>query len=109
MKLLLDQNISYRVAKNFELPDLQFVHVNEVRLQNKPDLEIWEFAKRNDFTIVTFDGDFYELQTLNGFPPKIIWLRFGNTTRDQLSTILKIHIVTIKRFIKSEIGCLELY
>ncbi len=31
------------------------------------------------------------------------------TNRDQLSTILKIHIVTIKRFINSEIGCLELY
>ncbi len=53
MKLLFDQNISYRITKN--LPDL-FVnssHVKTEGLINASDYEIWEFARINGYTIVT--------------------------------------------------------
>jgi predicted nuclease of predicted toxin-antitoxin system len=36
---------------------------------------VWEYAKANDFSIVTADADFYELATALGPPPKAIWLR----------------------------------
>jgi predicted nuclease of predicted toxin-antitoxin system len=48
------------------------------------DRQIWTFAKENEYAIVTFDADFCELATLYGHPPKIIWLRFGNTTTQSL-------------------------
>jgi predicted nuclease of predicted toxin-antitoxin system len=50
-------------------------HVIFEQLLHTPDIEVWNYAKANDFTIVTADGDFYELATAFGPPPKIVWLR----------------------------------
>jgi predicted nuclease of predicted toxin-antitoxin system len=75
-------------------------------------MEIWEYAKRNSFTIVTFDTDFYDFANLYGHPPKIIWLRIGNTSTDHLVDFLKLKSEVIQSFVKndeySEIACLEL-
>lgn len=92
MKLLFDQNISFRIIKKLE--DF-FPEASQVRicgLENKSDREILEYAKDNNYSIVTFDADFYDLTVLNGHPPKIIWLRLGNTsTGFFLNTLLKIN------------------
>ena len=109
MKLLLDQNISFRVAKHFKNSDLNIIHANEVDLNNASDAEIWNYARSQNCSIVTFDADFYDLQLLKGFPPKIIWLRFGNTTRRELITNFEKHAETINNFCESKLGCLELY
>ena len=75
-------------------------------------MEIWKFAKENQFTIVTFDADFYDLSNFKGFPPKIIWLRFGNTKTDFVAEIINSRNSIIKDFISSEayskIACLEI-
>ncbi|GGF12226.1 DUF5615 family PIN-like protein [Flavobacterium limi] len=41
---------------------------------NQPakDIEIWEFAKQNNYTILTHDDDFEKLLLLKGVPPKVI-------------------------------------
>ena len=85
MKLLFDQNISHRVL--FRLTNVfpEAKHVRDFNLQFSADRQIWTFAKENDFAIVTFDADFCELATLYGHPPRIIWLRFGNTTTQSLA------------------------
>ena len=59
MRLLFDQNISFRVIKGIMdiYPDAK--QVMEVNLENPTDLEIWLFAKKEGYTIVTFDSDFY--------------------------------------------------
>jgi predicted nuclease of predicted toxin-antitoxin system len=77
MKLLFDQNISYRITRllNSSFPDCK--HVKDVGLNEKSDTEIWEFAKMHNFVIVTFDADFYDLAVIKGIPPKTIWLRMG--------------------------------
>jgi len=45
MRLLFDQNISFRVVKHLktELPDA--IGVREVGLLNADDFEIWEYAR----------------------------------------------------------------
>jgi predicted nuclease of predicted toxin-antitoxin system len=75
VKLLFDENLSRKlVARLAELyPDS--AHVAEIGLLEKPDSEIWEFAKAGGFIIVTADSDFYELATIKGPPPKVVWLR----------------------------------
>lgn len=85
MKLLLDQNISYRVVKKiaFIFPDA--VQLRNIGLEDVDDLVIWEYAKANAYTIITFDKDFFNLQLDKGFPPKIIWLRIKNTSNELLS------------------------
>ena len=88
MKLLLDQNISYRLVKKLGAiyPDTE--HVTKLGLNNKTDREIWETAKTKGYTIVTFDADFYDLGLTYGSPPKVIWIRSGNATTKNLERLL---------------------
>lgn len=78
MKLLFDANISYRIIKKLESHFPLAQHVNELSKNDLKDYEIWKYAKTNECIIVSFDQDFYDLQLLLDFPPKIIWLRTGN-------------------------------
>ena len=77
MKLLFDQNISFRILK-YVPSEIMASHVKNEGLINAQDFEIWKFAKSNDYTIVTQDSDFNDLFLINGFPPKIIWFKTGN-------------------------------
>lgn len=112
MKILFDQNISYRVidkiSKNF--PEAK--QVRELNLENDSDLEIWQFAQSNNYTIVTFDADFYDLANLKGHPPKIIWLRVGNTKTENVAKLFNLKYKLIKDFINNpdykDIACLEI-
>ena len=112
MKLLFDQNISFRVVKKIANAFPEAKQVRELGIENFQDLEIWNYAKENDFSIVTFDADFFDLSSLKGHPPKIIWLRFGNSTTDILASKLISKKETISDFISSqhftEFACLEI-
>jgi predicted nuclease of predicted toxin-antitoxin system len=111
LKLLFDQNISFRILpKILEcFPDSAQVH--ELNLANKTDKQVWQYAKSNGFSIVTFDADFNDLATLFGHPPKIIWLRLGNTSTQILSEFMIEKQSLIKDFISNplykDLGCLE--
>ena len=110
MKLLFDQNISYRIVRL--LPDIfaESRHVSSVGLNDSIDVKIWQFAKQNDFTVVTFDADFFDIATLKGFPPKIIWIRTGNITTEELAERIILNYSIIVSFIgNSEQNCLEIY
>jgi predicted nuclease of predicted toxin-antitoxin system len=85
MKLLFDQNISFKVAKNIQPLFPGSKHLSDLRIEGFKDIEIWHYAKANDFSIVTYDFDFIDLATLKGFPPKIIWLRTGNASTEKIS------------------------
>ena len=112
MKLIFDQNISFRVVNKLRSTFPESGQVRDLNLENKSDRDIWNFAKNEDYTIVTFDGDFYDLVTLYGHPPKVIWLRMGNTSSDNLIALLQKHAEIIKTFITdtnyADIGCLEI-
>ena len=112
MKLLFDQNISFRIVSKIANLFPEAKQVRELGIENYSDLEIWKFAKNNNFTIVTFDADFYDLTNLKGHPPKIIWLRFGNTKTSFLAESLNLRSSIIKDFITAdqyvEIACLEI-
>ncbi|MFO7829230.1 MAG: DUF5615 family PIN-like protein [Bacteroidales bacterium] len=112
MKLLFDQNISFRIIPKIKdiFPDA--VQVRMVGLENKTDIEIWHFARNNDYCIITFDSDFYDLSLVKGIPPKIIWLRSGNKTTQAIETIIRDNQLIINEFINnpdySELSCLEI-
>lgn len=48
------------------------VQGRELGIANSTDLEIFEYAPRNHYTIVTFDSDFCDLNNLKDFPIKMI-------------------------------------
>ena len=57
MKLLLDQNLSYRLLARLEPLFPGSTQVYRVGLEGADDLAIWEFARTQGFAIVTKDSD----------------------------------------------------
>ncbi len=108
MKILLDQNISFRVIRKLE-SSFEAVQVRELGLEGATDVEIWKYAKERGYTIVSFDADFYNLSVLYGVPPKIIWLRTGNLTTSHIAKILNQRKNLIREFLSiNDLSCLEL-
>ena len=112
MKLLLDQNISFRIVSKIQDIYPGSKQVRELGLENSKDFVIWSFAKDNAYCIVTFDGDFYDLGLIKGSSPKVIWLRIGNTSTQNIEKVLRDNLELIKTFLSDpnykEIGCLEI-
>lgn len=109
MKLLFDQNISFRIVKLIQDKFPNAGQVRELKLEGKSDFEIWNYAKVNHFTIITFDADFYNFSNLYGHPPKIIWLRTGNTKTINIANLLNTKAEIINIFFEDkEISCLEI-
>jgi len=96
VKLLFDHNLSFKLVDR--LSDLypQSNHVYKLALDRVQDVEIREYAKKNDFIIVTRDADFSDLCLLKGFPPKVIWIRRGNCSTAEIENILRTHFVDIE-------------
>jgi predicted nuclease of predicted toxin-antitoxin system len=85
-------------------------HVRSVGLNDRSDRDVWQFAKQNSYTIVTFDSDFFDIATLRGFPPKIVWLRTGNLTTAEIAEHIILNSTKIATFIDCpEQNCLEIF
>ncbi|MDQ1637172.1 MAG: hypothetical protein QOF62_511 [Pyrinomonadaceae bacterium] len=91
MKLLFDHNLPPSLV--VRLSDLfpNSKHLYPLELDRANDLEIREYARNNEFIIVTKDADFSDLCVLRGFPPKIVWIRRGNCSVKMLEVILREH------------------
>jgi predicted nuclease of predicted toxin-antitoxin system len=90
LKLLFDQNLSYKLARAFldEFPGS--VHVRDVGLASSDDLEVWQYAKQFGFTIVSKDTDFSQRSFLFGPPPKVVWIRLGNCSTNEIEEIISV-------------------
>jgi predicted nuclease of predicted toxin-antitoxin system len=110
MKLLFDQNLSFKLG--VQLADL-FPESNHVRLlgfTESDDRTIWQYARTNGFTMVTQDADFAEMALLYGAPPKVIWLRCGNESTAVIEKILRGHVDAILAFEQDgAAACWEIY
>jgi len=98
MKLLFDQNLSHRLVRVLSdiYPDCQ--HVRKVGLKESPDSQVWDFARSNDYTIVSKDADFHQRSLLFGFPPKVFWVKLGNCSTKVVEKILRDHLEDVKDF-----------
>jgi len=113
LRLIFDQNISFRVVPKVLdfLPNS--IHVRTLNLEDTKDESIWHYAKRYGDAIITFDQDFSELAMLRGAPPKVIWLRIGNSTNNEIADFLKAKLILIESFLNDsyyiDLDYLELY
>ena len=98
MKLLFDHQLSPKLVQR--LSDLypNSSHVYLLGMDREDDPVIWEWARANDFVIITKDTDFADLSVLRGFPPKVIWIRLGNCTTHQVETAIRHHAEVIADF-----------
>jgi predicted nuclease of predicted toxin-antitoxin system len=102
MKLLFDQNLPPRLSKTLEDIFPNSLHVREIGFVEATDTEIWNYAKENDFTIVSKDTDFQQRSLLLGHPPKIVWLRVGNCPVKTVEVLLRKHSISIHTFALDE-------
>ena len=109
MKLLFDQNLSFKLCN--ALDDL-FPGSGQVRLlglAEADDRAIWQHAKANGFVLVTQDSDFADMAALYGQPPKVIWLRCGNQSTQVIENLLRDHAQAIAAFEQDPAAnCLEI-
>ena len=108
-KLLFDQNLSHLIIEQVKHIFPESNHVRVLNLENADDLNVWQYAKDNNFHIISKDADFNNLNTLYGYPPKVIWLRTGNINTRAIIELLQDKIELINAFLDNkEIGLLEL-
>ncbi|MEO8104248.1 MAG: DUF5615 family PIN-like protein [Betaproteobacteria bacterium] len=110
MKLLLDENLSRRIVPLLQTDYPGSSQIALLHLEAATDREIWEFARNNDFVIVTRDSDFHEFNTLYGSPPRIIWLKTGNQSKaSTLHTLLDRKAGIYSAFAQEGKSCIEVY
>ncbi|CAN5297105.1 DUF5615 family PIN-like protein [soil metagenome] len=108
--LLLDQNLSYRMLANLAPYYQGATHVSLIKMLDADDLAIWRFARDHNLAILTKDADFYEFSLLYQHPPKIIWLKSGNSATKFIVDKLIDKQDAIKAFLDNQaVACLELY
>jgi predicted nuclease of predicted toxin-antitoxin system len=89
MKLLFDQNLSHRLVRGLQDLFPGSLHVRHLGLAEADDLEIWNYAKERDLVIVTQDSDYPDWNKLRGAPPRIVWLRCGNASVEEIERKLR--------------------
>jgi predicted nuclease of predicted toxin-antitoxin system len=103
MKLLLfDQNLSPRLVTRLADVFPNSVHVEALGLGTASDKVVWQFAREHDYIIVSKDVDFSELGLLYGFPPKVIWIRRGNCSTQDIENLLRTNFESIQVFSDDE-------
>lgn len=110
MRFLFDQNISHRILNLIPEKYSGSTSVKKESLIDSSDKEIWEYAKLNDYIIVTQDSDFNNLNSLYGFPPKIVWIRTGNMKTQDIANMLIANADEIQKFLDDKnYGCFEIF
>ncbi len=90
MRLLVDENLSIRVARRLGDAQHDAVHVTEVGLGNTDDPVIFDWAVADDRVVVTSDADFGGLLALGGATcPSVVLLRSpDHLTPDEQADLL---------------------
>ena len=99
MKLLFDENLSHTLAERLSdlFPDS--THVRNVGLKASDDPLVWQYAVDNDFVLVSKDADMHDRSLLQGFPPKVIWIRLGNCSTAAVEHLVRREIQEINNFL----------
>ncbi len=90
----------------------EIVHVSNLRiLQPANDISIWNYAKKNGFTIISKDDDFEKIVLIRKSPPKLIYLRtYNNLDTKKVVDLIVENKDNIIEFIQSkENDIFELY
>ena len=95
-EFLVDANLPFRISK---WKNDKFIYVLNINpLWN--DEEIWDYAKTNNLIIVTKDKDFRVKQIMQGFPPKVIHIKFGNLKLNEFENVINECWDKVEIFIK---------
>lgn len=110
MRLLFDQNLSFKLCNSLTDHFPGSAQVGRIGLGSADDRQVWDAAEAGGFTLVSQDSDFAEMVLHRGPPPKVIWLRCGNRPTAFVADLMRQHANTIATFeADANAVCLEIY
>lgn len=89
MKFLLDQNLSPKTTRFLKTLGLDAHDMRDKGLGGASDEKIYEFAKKQDFILITYNSDFSRMYKTRKDLPGLILLRVHPQTIEILHPILK--------------------
>lgn len=101
-KILVDNNLSIKLPEALSRNFPGSVHVATLELAEATDTHLWELAQRESLAIMTKDKDFYYRVSLLGPPPPIIWITRGNCSNQEMISLVRKNIPTIRSFLASK-------
>jgi predicted nuclease of predicted toxin-antitoxin system len=108
-RLLFDEQLSEALQALLEDVFPGSLHVRKLGAGGASDLTVWQLAQEHECLLVTKDEDFHRLSVLRGAPPKVVWLRLGNCTTDEVGRLLRRHARDIQQFVEQpEVTVLEI-
>ena len=91
-RFLIDANLPSGIAA---WQGEKFIHVADID-DEWTDSQIWDYARKNNHTIVTKDYDFSYRIIVSQPPPKIIHLRIGNMKLREFAGFVDQNWITIR-------------
>jgi predicted nuclease of predicted toxin-antitoxin system len=101
VRLLLDQNLSWRLARLLESKFPEVTHVSTIGLSQATDQQIWLYAMLHEFIIVSKDSDFQNLVPGQNSFPKFIWITIASARTTTIAQTLLDHFDHIYAFAQS--------
>lgn len=86
MKIIIDAQISPAIAAwiNRFFEDIQAISARSVDLQFATDSQIYNYAKQNNYVVMSKDDDFLRQIERLGSPLALIWVTCGNTANERM-------------------------
>ncbi|MGI4735635.1 MAG: DUF5615 family PIN-like protein [Janthinobacterium lividum] len=110
MRLLLDENVSWRLAPYLRPYCVALLHVRDIGLDESPDTSIWRYARQHGYDLLTKDDDFVRLVVAEGFPPRVVGLQNAQVPVKMLAEFLLARLPQLEVFLskQTEFGMLQL-
>lgn len=102
MKILLDMNLSPALAAQLCEAGWESIHWSSVGDPRTPDCEIFDWAQKNGYWVITNDLDFGAiLAATNAQGPSVIQFRIQNVSPSYLKPILLSTLEKYKNYLES--------
>jgi predicted nuclease of predicted toxin-antitoxin system len=102
VRLLLDQNLSYKLVSRWQDLFPGSAHLREFGLTQADDAEVWAFAAAGSYVVTTKDRDFEDEALFPGPPPKCIRLAVGNTSTNEIDEFVRDRVSEVLAFEQDE-------
>jgi predicted nuclease of predicted toxin-antitoxin system len=98
VRLLFDEQLSEELVTLLHdlFPDS--LHIRLLKAGGSGDSRVWQLAREHNSLLVTKDEDFHRLSVLRGAPPKVVWLRMGNCTTEDIAHLLRRRVDDVRQF-----------
>ncbi|MCS6795352.1 MAG: DUF5615 family PIN-like protein [Raineya sp.] len=90
LKFLIDAQLPPSLCKIFIEQGFEVLHTSQLANGNQTtDKEIGEIAAKENFVVISKDIDFWDSCILKKQPPKLILVKSGNTSKNDLINLFK--------------------